>query len=318
MKPSIRTMSNESPIHEFYRRIKPESLNKCLSDQQYDSKYLQGMKVLRSEYSLNICHVAFDSKNVMPNNNQIKQMADLQYLSSDVIVIPSWFTMVKDVKNRVEEFFKLSDKYYEYASFRNNKPVMASIPVCISTEELPKVIDHYMNMDITSFILDFNSRSMIKTTWVRSFIRELEKYHVEDEGIVYSINASQGVSRKSDGGVCEAQDFLGFGAGVDLLGNKYFAKQSADMYNSHTSVKMFYSDNYTYRPKICTEEEIWKYKSESAKNQMLELNNIRDTIKHSENVLDLVKSKNLSEITMKWLIDQNKMEPRKTALDEFF
>lgn len=51
---------------------------------------------------------------------------------------------------------------------------------------------------------------------------------------------------------------------------------------------------------------------------MLELNNIRDTIKNSENVLDLVKSKNLSDITMKWLIDQNKVEPRKTALDEFF
>ena len=312
-------MSNESPVHEFYRRIKPNSLNKCLKDQQYDSKYLQGMKSLRSEHSLNICHVAFDSENVMPDNNQIKQMADLQYLSSDVVVIPSWFTMVKDVKNRIEEFFELSDKYYEYASFRNHKPVMASIPVCISTEELPMVIKHFMDMDITSFILDFNSRFMTKTTWVRSFMRELEKYHVEDEGIVYSINASQGVSHKSDGGICEAQDFLGFGAGVDLLGNKYSAKQSADMYDSPTrSVKIFDSANYTYHPTICTEEEIWKYKSISVKNQMLELNNIRDTIKKSENVLDLVKSKNLSDITMKWLIDQNKVESRKTALDEFF
>lgn len=91
------------------------------------------------------------------------------------------------------------------------------------------------------------------------------------------------------------------------------------MYDSPTrSVKIFDSANYTYHPTICTEEEIWKYKSISVKNQMLELNNIRDTIKNSENVLDLVKSKNLSDITMKWLIDQNKVESRKTALDEFF
>lgn len=311
-------MTNESPVHEFYRKMRPESLDKCLKSQQYDTKYLQGMKSLRSEDSLNICHVTFDSKEILPNNEQIKQMADLQYLSSDVIVIPSWFTTVKDHENCIEEFFRLSDKYYEYASFRNHKPVMASIPVCISSNKVEEVVQHFIDMEITSFIIDFNSRFITKSTWVRSFMRELEKYNVQDEGVVYSINAAQGTSRKSDR-TCEAQDFLGFGAGFDLLGNKYSSKPSSEMYDSPTSaVKIFDSSQYTYHPTICNKNEIWRYRVISAKKQISELEVIRDMIKHSENVLEIVKSKNLSDVTMKWLIDQNKTEPRKTALDDFF
>ncbi len=319
MKPSIRTMTDESPVHEFYRRVKPRSLDNCLNNQQYDSKYLQGIRSLRSEDSLNICHIEYDSKDSLPNEDQIRQMADLQYLSTDVIVIPSWFRLINKSANRLEEFFELSDKYYEYASFRNHKPVMASIPLCLSTSELPKVIKHFIDMDITSFVLDFNSRFMTKTTWVRSFMRELEEYNVQDESIVYSINAAYGTSHKTDK-TCEAQDFLGFGAGIDLLGNKYSAKPSSDMYgeSSMSEVKIFDPSHYTYHSRICTEDELWKYKVESAKKQITELGLIRDAIKHDENVMDIVKTKNLSDVTVRWLVEQNKTEPHRTVLDDFF
>ena len=68
----------------------------------------------------------------------------------------------------------------------------------------------------------------------------------------------------------------------------------------------------------CSEDEKWNLKALSARNQMSELSVIRDALNCGEPVMDVIKTKGLADNTMEWLRVQNRAEPRKTALDDFF
>lgn len=320
LKPSLKQMDGISPVREIYRRISPETLDKCSGNSEYDRKYSDTTKKQMDINAVNIFELAYGSGEQIPTVNQIKQMSDIQYVHTDVIVIPSWFDLVRNAdKSQYEMYLNLSDTFFEYSSFRNHKPIMASIPTCIPNDKIPKVLDHFINMDITSFILDFNGRSLINGTWLRNFSRELDSHKIEKEGIVYSINAYQGIDKRNVGDF-EAKDFLGFLGGIDIVGDKHVAKGSSDNYipgMKHT--KLFDPDTYHYRKVFCTSNESDRYDYQSIRNQIAEIEHIRTYISEGESIKNEIDSKSLDRRTMDALLEMKYSKKiKKKKLDDFF
>jgi len=319
LKPSIKTSKNNCAVHEIYRIAKPQTLEKCLNSTEYDSKYCRTTNNLRDESAVNIFSLAYGDKTHIPNDNLIRIMADLQYVNTDVIVIPSWYDLIsRNEKDKSELYLKLSDKYYEYASFKNHKPVMATIPVCMPSPEIPKVLDHFMEMNITSFIIDFNARSLMNGTWLRNFSRELNPYRTEKEGILYSINAFPGIDRKHVGYV-EAKDFIGFAAGFDIVGDKHTPKQSSDNYNSpRTTINLFNNNTYRYDKVPFVEGKQDDIKLASVQNQINEMTALRTSLDESESIKKILDTKSLEPTTMRDLISmKSDQRIRVTRLNQF-
>jgi hypothetical protein len=320
LKPSLKQMDGLSPVREMYRRISPETLDKCSSNSEYDRKYSESTKRQMDPGSVNIFTLAYGSTTQMPTIDQIKQMSDIQYVHTDVVVVPSWFDLIRGLdKSQCEMYFNLSDAFYHYSSCRNNKPVMATIPTCIPNDKIPKVLKHFIDMDITSFILDFNGRSLINGTWLRSFIREWDSYNIEKEGIIYSMNAYQGIDKKNIGNF-EAKDFVGFLGGIDIIGDKHIAKGCSDKtIPGFERTKVFDSDTYHYRKVFCSPNETEKYAMESISNQITEIENMRSFISRNESIKDAIDSKSLDPRTRIALHEMKYSKKFKTKkLDAFF
>ena len=319
MKPSLKGMNGTSAVREIYRKIKPSVIDLCLNNSAYDSEYGSTTGSMRDPNALNIFTLAYDSKNVIPTDNQIKQMSDIQYNNTDVVVLPSWFRLIKECdRSQVELYLELSDKFYNYSSFRNHKPVIAAIPSCIPNDKIEGVLKHFVEMDITTFILDFNGRSMINGTWLRNFTREWDSYKLEKEGFLYSINSYQGVDKKNVGNY-EAKDFLGCLAGIDLVGDKHEVYGGSNEPSEMNHTKVFSAGTYCYQKVFCPTKEFEKYKVKSIDNQIRELTNVRDHLTHGERLLEVVETKSLDPKTVSSL-RSFKSEKRvvKKHLDDFF
>ena len=150
-------MTSGCGIYEVYRYLKPETIRKCLDSQSYLSKYQKTTKSMRSDSALNLIALAYMNKDVVPDEDSIRILADMQYACSDVVQTPSWFGLVKsDGSTDVDLYIELSERYIEYAQFRNHKPVIGTIPVCVPYNRISEVVGMYMDNDVTSFIVDRN------------------------------------------------------------------------------------------------------------------------------------------------------------------
>lgn len=320
LKPSIKESKQISPVHEIYKNIQPSTLTKCLNDANYDSTYCRGVKQLRDEKSINIFSLSYNSKDVVPDDDHVRTMADIQYVNSDVVVIPSWHSLIRNEnKTDTELYTSLSEKYLEYALFRNNKPVMASIPVCIPNNMISGIISRFVDANVTSFILDFGGRSMTNGTWLRNFTREWDSYNIEDEGILYSMNAFKGIDRKNVGYV-EAKDFLGFATGVDVIGDKYVPRGSyGGQSNTKYSEKLFDRETYRYNKIPPTKYGRESIRIESVQHQIDEMNVLRMAVNDGESIKKILESKSIEPSTMNHLINlKRSRRNRISRIDDFF
>jgi len=82
-------------VYESHRYIKQETIENCLNNTNNDKREVDRLKGLRSNSAFNILTLTYDSK-ATPNDKQITHMADMQYVSSDAVVIPSWYGLIRN------------------------------------------------------------------------------------------------------------------------------------------------------------------------------------------------------------------------------
>lgn len=305
-------------IYQPYRLFKSDTATKCLSNDDYSRNFINRTRSLLKPGIINITSMAYGDKFVVPSDEVICYMADVQFSCSDVIVTPSWFDLIKNNNHDNSTLYlNLTHKYLEYASYRNNKPIMATIPSCIPRADLTKVIHDLINQDVTSFIIDFNTR-LYDVSWMRQFLRLLDQYNIEKESVLSSINCFSGTLKKVEKRT-EARDFFGFAVGFDILGDKHVAKGSSSQYQDQQTTRMFDPDTYTYSKKTySSESDRQKLVSENIRRQVAELANVRNVVEDS---ID-----NLNELFSEKKIDNKFIEPFKklksdekiSSLDSFF
>ena len=312
-------MTSGCGIYEVYRYLKPETIRKCLDSQSYLSKYQKTTKSMRSDSALNLIALAYMNKDVVPDEDSIRILADMQYACSDVVQTPSWFGLVKsDGSTDVDLYIELSERYIEYAQFRNHKPVIGTIPVCVPYNRISEVVGMYMDNDVTSFIVDFNTRSY-DMTWVREFLRTVSDYRVEKESILGCVNSFPGSLKKS-GEPTSALDFLGFAAGFDVIEDKHVPKPSNDNYPERNETRMFDEATFTYsKIKYSDKDEKEALMAESIHRQVDGMAEVRRTLAESNSIDALLAEKKVEhDVMAPFRHLKSDIGTHHSTLDEFF
>lgn len=307
----------EVPFYEIHKRVSPEKIRGCLESQTKDSRFgVELKKMCRG--SFNVLVIEYDSNEIVPPSRMIDGLSDIQYNNTDAIVIPSWFDLItKKEKVDVDRYLDLSGNFLDAASTRNHKPIFATIPQSIPPESLDRVIDFFIDRDVTSFIVDSHGRSIMSGSWVRAFQRNLTGYGIEKECVLFTMNTYQGVMRK-DVTRSEAKDFIGFTAGFDIIGGKYVGKYHGNFdkeVKKEDFGRVFDRDTYTYLKRTCSKEEKQIINEQTVRSQNKEFENVKAAIKESA-VKPLLETKELSKETLDIIMSFNDRS-RSTKLDEF-
>ena len=306
----------ELPVYEAHRRISPEFILKCLKSEEKDRANGRELRK-RCKGQFNILNMEYDHKTSIPSDKMVEALSDMQYNNTDVIATPSWFDLITE-KNSVKTdlYLTLSKVFLDTASTKNHKPIMGTIPQSIPPEDLGKVIDFYIDNEVTSFIIDSHGRTLISGMWVRALQRSLSRYNIEQECLLYTINAYQGTVPKSST-ESEAKDFIGFTAGFDIIGGKHSNKYPVQIGDSETSRvgRIFKNDTYTYEKRICTVEEKQIIDEKTIRDQSTELKIVRDVIAEGQ-VKSLLEQKQLSQETLNTIMSFRE-NGHSTKLDDF-
>lgn len=305
----------EIPFYEAHKRIKPDTIIKCLESEEKDREQGRDLKK-RCKGEFNVLTLEYDSKDFVPNEKMVVAMSDMQYANTDAITTPSWFELIEKNKHvDVQQYITLSDIFLEAASTRNHKPILGTIPQNIPPGEIGKVIKFYIDHDVTSFVVDSHGRTIISGSWIRAFQRSLGEYDVEKESILYTMNAFQGTIPKTKTAT-EAKDFIGFTAGFDIIGGKHNIK----FYGSNREVtqhvgKVFNRDTYNYEKQVCSKEEKKLFDEKVIREQNIEFKTVQEAI-YEKSLKSLLTSKELTKETMN-TIRSFKDRGRTMRIDDF-
>jgi len=237
---SIQLSRKVSGLNEFYLGLTHDKIFKEL---QGDSTvaYAQNSfkrRIRNPDSELQICFFEYKDEN-FPKEKEIGFMVDQAYVYSDLTPIPllsnfkdrvSNITIKKDSKGKEKKEYSPSEtKWEEFIDYlsdvietieqKNNKPIMGYIPnYRLFFKEL---IQFYDKKGINTFYFDANGSSPITLqSTIHNLLRELNSQEKLDNCFIHMINHSYGKAYK-DSTVIAAKDILGFGLGIDSLGEKH-------------------------------------------------------------------------------------------------
>lgn len=237
---SIQLSRKVSGLNEFYLGLTHDKIFKEL---QGDSTvaYAQNSfrrRIRNPDSELQICFFEYKDEN-FPKEKEIGFMVDQAYVYSDLTPIPllsnfkdrvSNITIKKDSKGKEKKEYSPSEtkweRFIDYLSDvietieqKNNKPIMGYIPnYRLFFKEL---IQFYDKKGINTFYFDANGSSPITLqSTIHNLLRELNSQEKLDNCFIHMINHNYGKAYK-DSTVIAAKDILGFGLGIDSLGEKH-------------------------------------------------------------------------------------------------
>ena len=239
--------------------------------------HLQG-KERSLDYALNSVEKRIEGKNLpiklcffeykeegLPDTKEINFMVDQAYVHSDITPIPMLQNFVEKVSNvsivkKKKKFFPNEKKFEKFVSYlenavetieqRNNKPIMGYLPDY--PYGFPELIEFYVKKGINTFYYDAHGSSPITVKGtLRTLLRELSAQEILEKSFIHMINPNYGRSAK-DSSYIPAKDILGYGVGIDSLGEKHIPLKinkeiAADMKkNPDNRARLFDKNSYGY------------------------------------------------------------------------
>ncbi|MDR2944508.1 MAG: hypothetical protein LBU81_05435 [Methanosarcinales archaeon] len=252
-----------SPINEIYKNFDLNTLTELCSDFNSElrlNKEIDSKKIIDG---LNFPFFKYVDDQI-PQEKHIELLADLA-LKCDVITTPLWtLPSVKDEKKMsAEEKMKRETHYVDLilksnhifferiSQSKENKTIIGTIPFKVSRKNIDKIFDMYQNMGIDSFIIDCNGSSLITAdTWLTNSMIIIDKLQ-NGKGFTYSINSYEGRFSKGNKET-PAKDYIGHGAGVDILGLNHIPPKLSpqiwrDLNQSEKTYKIFNEETYGYQ-----------------------------------------------------------------------
>ena len=230
--------------------------------------------------------------------------------------------------SKFEKFITYLDNAIQIIEQRNNKPIMGYIPDY--RYGFPELLDFYEKKGINTFYYDAHGSSPLTVQGtLRTLLRELNVQETLENCFVHMINPNYGRAAK-DSSYIPAKDILGFGVGIDSLGEKHIPlrinKQIADAMkkNPDNRARLFDKNSYGYLktsdPKLIdqfypndsgigidyfktgTKPSSKIQNSFNMEQLALESIKLKDRISKSQNILKYIeKKKNIKEEDLKIL-----------------
>ena len=190
-------------------------------------------KIRNFESEIKLCFFEYKEQGI-PTNKETGFMVDQAYVHSDITPIPMLQKFVDKVSNvlivkdkpKYSPNEKKFNKFLDYVKHaievieqRNNKPIMGYIPDY--PYGFPELIELYVNKGINTFYYDAHGSSPITVQGtLRTLLRELTSNETLENSFIHMINPNYGRAGK-DSAYIPAKDILGFGIGIDSLGEKH-------------------------------------------------------------------------------------------------
>jgi hypothetical protein len=207
-----------SEVNEIYRQFTLDQLREMSKDKSKDDKVTSSIKKEKTD-DLNFFFVNYVGAE-KPKDNDLETLMDTQHPYSDIIVPPLFSKLLNQYKEDklLQNFITLTNKSLEITNTLNNKPIIGVIPAIMPRQFLKPIIRNYEKQGITSFVIDFNGRSIdTNMAWARTLMRVMSSYGLTDDSFLYGINCHSGRFIKQSSKIL-AKDFISMGLGIDILG----------------------------------------------------------------------------------------------------
>ena len=247
-------------VSEFYRSINRNQLSGWMTDGAKDRASLASVRAAhrraRERASLHALFLQVDSVDL--TSRQIEFLSDTVHANADIVAVPIEKDLHLAVKGEGSREFKrylgFARGFVEEVEKLNGKPLMAMMP-SLPWQFTQDLSDLYLDLGMRMFCFDFAGRTPSSTEErnIRPFLKRLREEHIEEEVILYALNANTGRASKAGGTtVAPAKDILSFGFGFDVLGQKHLGlKGPREMYEQMAKkgpqVRLFDKDSYGYR-----------------------------------------------------------------------
>lgn len=234
--PAGATPGGRAPcINEMYAGVTKKSLSACREGGDHAiGRRLGGLqRRLRDPQSdLQVCFIEYREPS-HPTRAETSLMAGLAHAHSDMAPLPMLSGLVERVsnvaaknggkqyspsRNKWERFLRHLAGSIESIEQLGGKPAMGYVPKYrLYYGELVKL---YADSGINAFYFDASGSSPVAVSvFLREFTRELGRAGMLEESLVYMINPGPGLIAR-DRPAIPARDVLGFGLGVDCLGER--------------------------------------------------------------------------------------------------
>ena len=274
--PSINMNARVECINELYAGLsKKKILNHVTgSDSRltYDLNRIQ-RRFRDPENELQLCFLEFKDDS-LPTKTEIEYMTDQAYVCSDITPLPMLSKFVERITNttfngkkkthtpndaKFEHVKKYLKDSIETIGQLNNKPIMGYVPDYRYYFE--PLVNLYADNGINTFYFDAHlSNPITMQASLRALMREMNKRGILEKSFIYMINPGYGRGIR-DNNVIPAKDILGFGLGIDGLGDRHmrpvFSKEviTKMQKNPDNRSRLFDKDTYGYL-KTSEKEEI--------------------------------------------------------------
>lgn len=259
--PSLDLRDRGGYIHELYQSISKSMLSdhargkKTGADRVLDSY----VGMFKDPSVIQMCFLKYSGEG-FPKPSEIEYLTDLAYGYSDITPIPmiSDFlgkitsTNNKNPKTSSDKKFEIGKRYIldaiETIKQRHHKPIMGYIPN--SRNHIDELVKLYHDAGINMFYFDANRTNPVNAEHnIRKLTRNLKNHRTFDKSFIYIVNAGYGRAEKN--GMIPAMDILGFGLGIDCLGENHAPAMRprnliAKMMTDVRFPKIFLKDHYAY------------------------------------------------------------------------
>jgi len=242
-------------VEEIYKSFDNEILNNLSNDSKYGE--------YKEKFNHNLKRVLNNSSHenpliFLPALNTFKLSDDgLMYLVltqrySDFYVVPtlqrarSLITEQGDAGVFNKYYIPLVKKYLKNAYEMNiEKTVMGSIPVTLPISQIRKLLNIYLENDVTSFLIDLQGRVPFTVFQELTLIQEiLQKYskNNDEDTFIHATNVNVGRMSKKRNEIL-AYDALSFGLGIDSIGDNHLGGGGG---RQEFRLRLFSKDEYAY------------------------------------------------------------------------
>lgn len=222
LKVSSALNTDAKQLNEIFKRFNAEQIKEADEDtDKYKEieSFFNNQKNKIKQDTATFCFLDFCEQRI-PTDNEIEFLTEIAYCNSDITTIPmvGHFSDSKDSPIAYQDYKKYIEKAIESIEQLNHKPIMGIVPR-LSRKNILDLLNFYQSKGITAYALDLEGSNPISARMsIFKVLKAMNKIKILEKSYIHGHNVGMRVNKTTD--IIPAKDILGFGLGLDSIGEK--------------------------------------------------------------------------------------------------
>jgi hypothetical protein len=251
----MHPLSNRArQLNEIFKRFTAKQIEEANedSDKYHETEmWFNSQKSKIKPDTVTFCFLDFKEQRI-PTNEEIEFLTEVAYCNSDITTIPiiSHFNDPKQIQISYENYKNYLESAIQSIGQFNKKPIMGIIPK-LAPKKVADLLEFYSKKGINTFALDLGGSNPISSSMrIFKVLKTLNKMKILDSCYLHGHNVGMRVNKIAE--VIPAKDILGFGVGLNSLGEKrteFHPNRAFLSYiqtNPHNKFRLFNKKDYGY------------------------------------------------------------------------